>query len=329
VTAAASDFVASRAESACITNLDVRVAALPEEARRRFERIFHLSVTTGELVPPESMHTWIARHFGSVDAVRRQCIVKVTNKVTLEGALFNDLRANRPIEAPSGGDDLEETIRSTAGGSFCDPEKGTPADLFGRIRGKSSLTAANVAKYDAWHSVVIFDRHDPLRFHADQVVDYVDTAQAWARAAHRLDPEARYPFFLWNCLWRSGASILHGHAQMTLTRGMHYAKVEGWRRAALRYHVAYGEDYFTDLIDVHRSLGLAVDHGTATILPSLTPFKEKETHIASDRCGRGLDGLSHHLSRCRSRKVEQQDVRPRFDGAVCSKRRRHRSLSSG
>jgi len=30
---------------------------------------------------------------------------------------------------------------------------------------------------------------------------------------------------------------------------------------------------------VHRSLGLAVDHGTATILASLTPFKEKETHV--------------------------------------------------
>ena len=44
-------------------------------------------------------------------------------------------------------------------------------------------------------------------------------------------PQARYPFFLWNCLWRSGASILHGHAQMTLTREMHYARVESWRQA--------------------------------------------------------------------------------------------------
>jgi hypothetical protein len=263
-----------------IGNLASLVASLPEEEQSRFNRIFDLNVTLGEVVPPPAMHPWIAGYFGSVDAVRRQRIVKVTNRVTLDGTLFNELRASRPQEAPAVvDDDLEATIHDSEGGPFCHPSDGTPADSFGRVRGEWAISASNVAKYDGWHGVIVFDEHHPLRFTAEQVSDYVETAQTWARAVHDADPEAHYPFFIWNCLWRSGASILHGHAQMTVTRGMHYAKVEGWRLAAIRYRREYGTDYFSDLVASHRALGLAVDHGTAKILPSLTPFKEKETHI--------------------------------------------------
>jgi hypothetical protein len=282
-------------EGRSISHLDAVVAALPAAERARFERIYHLSVATGQVVPPESMYPWIERHFGSVESVLRQRIVKVTNRVTLEGALFNELRARRPLEAPPGSDDLEETVLGSAGGPFCRPLEDTPADTFGRARGQHALTATNIAKYDGWHAVVIFDEHHPLRFTAERVADYLDTAQEWARSAHKADPEARYPFFLWNCLWRSGASILHGHAQIVLTRGMHYAKVEGWRQAALRYQAACGANYFDDLAAVHRALGLAVDQGRATILPSLTPFKEKETHIVAPSLDGDLKAAVYHL----------------------------------
>lgn len=274
-----------------IANLDVLVAGLPAGDRARFERIFGLNVTVGKVVPPETMYSWIAGHFGTVGAVRRQRIVKVTNRVTLEGSLFNELRASRPLETPSGLDgrnDLEETILHSAGGPFCNPEQGTPADAFGRVRGRHAITASNAAKYDGWHAVIVFDEHHPLRFTADQVTDYIDTAQTWAQKAHEAAPEACYPFFLWNCLWRSGASILHGHAHMALTQGMHYARVESWRRAACGYRAMHGTDYFDDLLALYHALDLAVDHGTATIFPSLTPFKEKETHIVARHLDRDL-----------------------------------------
>ena len=35
--------------------------------------------------------------------------------------------------------------------------EGTPEDVFGRIRGRHCITASNVAKYDGFHAVVIFD----------------------------------------------------------------------------------------------------------------------------------------------------------------------------
>jgi hypothetical protein len=268
-----------------IADLDRLVAALPGDEQARFERIFEVSVTTGRTVPPETMDDWLAGHFGSVEAVRQQRIVRVTNRVLGEGSLFNQLRAQRPLQA--GGEDsgLEEKLEASAGGPFCRPREGTPADVFGRVEGAHCLTASNVAKYDGWHTVVIFEDHHPLHFDFAQFCDYLDTAQRWARAAHEADPEARYPFFLWNCLWRSGASILHGHAQMTLTRGSHYARVESWRRAARAYRAEHGADYFADVVAVHRALGLALEQGQATILASLTPFKEKEIHVV----GHALD----------------------------------------
>jgi galactose-1-phosphate uridylyltransferase len=271
-----------------IADLDLLLQGLSSDDRARFERLFQVHITNGQLVPPAAMHDWIVAHFGSVEAAQEQRIVRITNLVTQEGSLFNELRARRPLQAPAGRDDLEETVRDAEGGPFCHPETGTPADLFGRVRGQHSTTASNIAKYDGWHAVVIFDNHHPLRFTEEQVADYIDTAQAWARKAHQADPEACYPFFLWNCLWRSGASILHGHAQMTLTRGAHYVKIESLRQAARRYREQHASDYFADLIDTHRALGLAVDHGTATILPSLTPFKEKETHIIAPELNHDL-----------------------------------------
>jgi galactose-1-phosphate uridylyltransferase len=278
-----------------ITELDSLVAALPARDQIGFRRIFHLDVTPGETAPPSEMQPWLIQQFGSVDAVRQQCIVKVTNQITLEGALFNALRAQRPLQAPSGAENVRERLQSQESCSFCHPQQATPADVFGRIRGRHSTTASNVAKYDGWHAVIVFDEHHPLRFTADQVADYVETAQRWAQRAQQADPQACYPFFLWNCLWRSGASILHGHAQMALTRGMHYAKVENWRRAAHRYRQTHDTDYFSDLVAVHRALGLAVDHGTATILPSLTPFKEKETHIIGPHLDDELSSALYHV----------------------------------
>jgi hypothetical protein len=280
-----------------IASLNSLVAALPCEEKARFERIFHLSVTSGELIAPASMHDWLSQHFGSADAVRRQRIVRITNRFTLEGALFNALRAQRPLQAPPAGANMQERVRSRENCDFCHVYQDTPADVFGRIEGKHSITASNVAKFDGWHAVIVYDEHHPLQFSVDQVVDYLDTAQKWAQAAQTLDPEACYPFFLWNCLWRSGASILHGHAQMMLTKELHYGKVEHWRQAAIRYRAAHNADYFADLVNIHRALGLSVDHGAATILPSLTPLKEKETLIIGPHLDRDLKSALYRVLR--------------------------------
>ncbi len=264
-----------------IVELDRLVAGLPAEERQRFERIFLVSRTVGRLRIPPAMRDWVLNHFGSLEEVQEQTIVRVTNRITLEGTLFNPLRARRPMPADPA--QLEEDIRAAEGDAFCDPENQTPADVFGRVRGTHALTAGNLAKCDALHGVVVFSEHHPLRFSEEQVIDYFDVALRWAKEAHNADRGARYFFFLWNCLWKAGSSMIHGHAQVTLTRDMHYPKVEHWRRCAQLYRLGHGSSYFDDLTAVHRTLGLAYEMPGAAILAHLTPIKEKEMLIIGER----------------------------------------------
>jgi len=264
-----------------ITDLDILIRSLPSKERALGGRLFDMITTTGRLEVPQAMRGWVEKTFGSVSAVREQKIVRVTNRVTLEGTLFNELRALRPTDAHGAVTDLRGEIEETRGDPFCSPEEGTPADVFGRVRGSHSTTASNVAKYEGFHGLIIFDDHDPLSFTPAKVDDYVSVALEWISRAQKADPEAQYPFLMWNCLWRAGASVVHGHAQVTVTRGAHYPRVERLRRAALEYESTYGSDYFSDLYRVHESLGLKIPPPPGSSphvrgFVNLAPIKEKE-----------------------------------------------------
>jgi hypothetical protein len=272
-----------------ITDLPALIEDLPQEERALARRILDVSATTGRLDPPEGMRAWIEKSFGSVDAVTAQGIVKVTNRVTLEGTLFNELRASRPLDTGVSVD-LDREIAATEGDPFCRPEEGTPADVFGRVRGEHATTASNIAKYDGFHGVVVFDDHNPLHLTPEKVSGYVSVGLEWGRKALEADPEARYPFLMWNCLWRAGGSIIHGHAQVTATRGTHYPKVERRRRAAAAYTAEHRSDYFADLHRVHEALGLGIPLEGVRAFASLTPVKEKELVLV----GRGPDDEALH-----------------------------------
>jgi len=263
-----------------IAELGRYVAELPVAERVLFKRIFELEVVEGGLVVPESMEPWVASTFDDAQAVRQQRIVKLTNLITVEGALFNPLRAQRPSD-PISEDDVAAAVEATRGGPFCHPEEFTPEDVFGRVRGKYCVTASNVAKYDGLHGLVIFDEHDPLQITPERVQDYIETALRWAKRAHNADASAKYFFLMWNCLWKGGSSIVHGHMQVSLGRGMHYAHVERWRRQALLYRLAHGANYFEDLCRVHDALGLARHVGETRLFASLTPVSEKEVVLVS------------------------------------------------
>ena len=277
-----------------ITDLEALIEGLPPEERLIAGRIFEVASTTGRLIVPQEMRDWAEKTFGSVEAVEEQRVVRVTNRITTEGTLFNGLRSSRPFDMGGAGQDLvRREIEGTRGDPFCDPKRGTPEDLFGRVRGSFSTTASNVARYDGLHGLVVFDDHDPLSFTPEKIDDYFSVALQWIDKAIEEDPEAKYPFLMWNCLWRAGGSIVHGHAQVTVTRGTHYPKVERLRRAALWYKGEYGSDYFSDLFRVHKSLGLGIlrpPEGPPGVrgFASLTPIKEKELVLFAPELGRPL-----------------------------------------
>jgi len=263
-----------------IVDLDRHVGALPVAERQIVERIFRIETVHGTLVVPPSMESWVLNAFHSLDAVREQRVVKVTNLITLEGSLFNPLRGARPADLVTD-EDVCAAVEGTRGGPFCYPEELTPEDAFGRVRGKHCVTASNIAKYDGFHGLIVFDEHDPLHITRSRVHDYIDTALRWAKRAHNVDVRSRYFFLMWNCLWKGGASIVHGHMQVTLGRGMHYARVEHWRRQALLYRLAHGVNYFDDLYRAHAALGLAKRVGQTRVIASLTPVKESELLLLS------------------------------------------------
>jgi hypothetical protein len=248
------------------------------------------------------MAPWVKQQFGSVEAVKKQTVVRVTNRITSEGALFNRQRASRPIlarETESLESQLEKARRDDI---FAHPEKDTPEDVFGRVSGRHCITASNVAKYDGLHGVVIFNEFNPLNFSREQIIDYIDTGWEWAQRAHKFNPKARYFLFIWNCLWRAGASIHHGHAQVMLTTHRHYARIEGLRRAALEYEQSYGANYFADLFRVHQLVDCALEKEGVKILTHLTPFKNNEVILMSEALNLALkERIYEVLTFCRDR----------------------------
>jgi len=203
-------------QDATLVQLPERIAALPEPMHTLCNRLFLVERVYGHTVPPPQMYPWIEQHFGELEQVRRQVIIKTTNLFTLESASFNPLRGRRPQEdkeSKANQDEaLEELIASYAGAqdTFDQPWEGTTADVFGRIEGRHCVSASNVAKYDGWHGLVIFEEFHPLRFTRNQFSDYFDVALRWLLQAHEQDPQARYPLITWNCLWKSARACRPG-----------------------------------------------------------------------------------------------------------------------
>jgi len=260
-----------------IWELDEVVKGLSKESREVFDRIYEYYVEVGTLKLPDEIRDWAKNRFGECE---RQRIVRVFNRFTFESTLFNELRAKRPIDAKDNAD-LKEVIESSKGDYFCSPDRYTPCDEFGRIEGKHCITAANIAKYDYLHAVLVFKKHDPFSFSEEEVVDYIETALRWMKKANEFKKDAVYPFFLWNCLWKAGASIIHGHAQVLLSKKP-YSKWLFFKKVRETYRNAYERDYAEDLSHVHRALGLLIEKGNTKVMAYLTPIKEKEVLIFAE-----------------------------------------------
>ncbi len=283
---------------ASITELEDKVNKLKPEDRKLFEDIFDVCSFTGKLKIPAAFRAKVTQYFcernenkeiteSEEEVVRRletQKVIRTFNKWTKEGALFNQLRASRPgtrpVEIEEEKKKINEHIEKAMGNcDFCEPRKYTPEDMFGRVEGRHCITAANIAKYDAWSSIVIFKRHNPLEFGQEELSDYIEAGFEWFNRVYEKEPGFEYPFFMWNCLEKAGASRVHGHAQVLIGRGMYYAKVEVLRKAAEKYRKEKGREYFDDLFAVHDSSGLALSDGEVKILAYLSPVKEKEIMI--------------------------------------------------
>ncbi len=265
-----------------VYELPEMVKLLEKDERILFNRLYSYDASPIQIKIPPTMRAYCERFFGSVEAVEQQRPLKITNNITLETSIFNQLRSRRP--QTYNGTILEEQIEAERKyDPFANPLQETAEDVFGRVEGEYCLTASNIAKFDTWHSVAVFKEYHPLKFEAAQVVEYLMVARQWAEQVRQQDPQACYFFFMWNCHFRAGASIMHGHAQMTVSRQQAYGKVERLRRDGQDYNRQHRRNLFNDMVQVHKSLGLTNTPADRVVaLASLTPIKEREMWLVSD-----------------------------------------------
>ena len=279
-----------------ICTLDKALDKLPATDRALFHRFYSVSIQLGQLRIPNNLKEWVKHQFGSLEAVSEQKIVRLSNKLSGEETIFNNIRHLRPSDTREKNRFCIDSIDITTD-IFANPRQSTTEDTFGRIDGKFCVTASNIAKCNELHGLVIFNKPNPLKFTQEEIEDYVDTGWRWAKKAHSYYRTNKYFFFCWNCLWRSGASINHGHAQMTLTKGKAYARIESLRKVALAYQHRYKSNYFSDLFRIHQVLGLAKECDGVKVLSYLTPRKNNEIVIMAPELTSGFarclyEGLS-------------------------------------
>jgi hypothetical protein len=290
-----------------IIDLPSVVAGLKEDEKELFYRFFTVQESIGKLILPEEMKSWAEKSFGSTSSVESQRIIRAFNKLTFEAALFNELRASRPIEAKAD-DDALKIINENTSDHFSTPLTSTPKDAFGRIKGKYCITASNVAKYDGLHGLVIFKKSNPLEFTEKELQDYFATALKWLDKAHKSNKQANYPFLLWNCLWKAGASIIHGHMQIVLGEGMHYAEAELYNKVRKEYADKYKNEkqesnFFHDLYKAHEMIGLGLKRKGLLVLASITPKKDKEITIISEKLDKNCVRAIYNTAICLIREL--------------------------
>ena len=88
---------------------------------------------------------------------------------------------------------------------------------------------------------------------------------------------------------RAGASISHGHAQLTVSESP-YPRIERLAECASDYASRPGpsRDYFDDMFLAHKSVGLGLESKNARIMAYLTPVKDNEVVILTDDAGASL-----------------------------------------
>ncbi|KAJ9465276.1 hypothetical protein DIPPA_33410 [Diplonema papillatum] len=287
---------------ATIYDLPAYLRGLPD--RSLVDRLFVIEEKTGRLEVPETFISRVKAMFAaypkgtdSLHFVEAQKLISVRNKVTYEHTLFNEIRKYRPGYSDRVSDEQDALIRKQiedtqgSGCDFCNLGR-TAADIFGRIESEHCYVAANVAKYEKWHSLLISREHSPLKISKAAVRDYLSTAHKWFATIRKLDASAVAPHLMWDSTGRASASQLHQHMQMVVSTA-YFHRAEIMRQQCLQYSAAHGSNLWADTVAVHQQLGLAVTRGNNALFVSLAPVKEREVIVVGNSRDPAFADLLH------------------------------------
>jgi hypothetical protein len=219
-----------------------------------------------------------------------QEVVSIRNRFEETAVFYNPERSRKPqnfVRTHKEGQATSST-RSAGGGAgcdFCDFQRLTAVDTFGRIEGEHVTTASNLFKYIGPYQAVSFlkHRHDLLDFSLAEFQDYLNVGARWFRAAEADwrqrggDVGDLSPMILWNGGERSGASQRHSHMQLLLS-ACGFPEQARQVKLTRQYNALHG-DYVSDLVAAHGEVGLAHTFESASVFASLCPLKSRDIMV--------------------------------------------------
>ncbi|XP_045115229.1 uncharacterized protein LOC123506904 isoform X3 [Portunus trituberculatus] len=249
-----------------------------QESYSRFQELYEVHQrTSGPLEMPssfaEKVRGWLGGDEMFREKVDKQMIIHVFHPLMSEHTVYNPVRAQRPM--PDTGQDIfdwvsERVAKTKATCDFCRFNTQTAADKFGRHETKDTVRISNTFKMEAHHSMVVPSHvHHPLHLPRDLLVHLFEDATQWFFDVGQQEPHFIYPNLAWDTLFHAGASQIHPHIHMMLAPDHYYGSMEGLRTAAQAYYRSTGRNYFSSLVTIHDTLGLAVEYGDAVALSSL------------------------------------------------------------
>ena len=205
---------------------------------------------------------WMNGNEELVEATKKQTIIFVDNKWSLESVVFNPVRAKRP--GGQGVGSVAEYVKNLIAKAketcdFCSYEKYTATDSFGRIESERTIAISNTFKIEKYHGMIVFKEHDPVHFNQDQFIDAMDLAMKWFKKTNLLVPDHKYRHMYWDILPKASASQVHPHIHMALANYAYYAKWNRLHKAGLKFSESIpNTNYWSAVLQVHNTLGLSI-----------------------------------------------------------------------
>ena len=145
---------------------------------RIFDDVFVLESRSGSVEVSnefrQKVSRWLKNDKRLLGELRHQIVFSLFNRYTHESTLFSKLRSKRPGLVGDGDPkDYAAKLAAEAKGScdFCQYQKMTAYDSFGRIESTHAVAVSNVFKYEAYHGLILLKKHSPLDYNWEEFSD--------------------------------------------------------------------------------------------------------------------------------------------------------------
>ena len=99
---------------------------------------------------------------------------------------------------------------------------------------------------------------------------------------NKIDPKSQYPELIWDAMYKSGASQIHTHLQVSMGKNAYYGMMRRWLDASARYNNDYERDFLDDFVLIHKALGLVYEYKEVSVIFNIIPVKDQEIMIVAD-----------------------------------------------